>query len=75
MPPIVTNLWFDANAVDAAQFYTSIFPNSRVIPGLAGPGDTPVTVDFELDGHHKAAKEATGAQRRAHLQRSDVPDG
>lgn len=56
MPSIVTNLWFDAEALEAAEFYCSVFPNSgidlvtdytEVGPGPAG---TPVTVDFHLDG-------------------------
>ncbi len=59
MPPIVTNLWFDGEAEQAAAFYVSIFPNSRITGGVARhdaiPGGehlagTPVTVDFELDG-------------------------
>jgi predicted 3-demethylubiquinone-9 3-methyltransferase (glyoxalase superfamily) len=27
---IVPNLWFDTQAVEAAEFYCSVFPNSRV---------------------------------------------
>ena len=59
VPPIITNLWFDGDAADAAEFYVGIFPNSRVtgsmarhdaIPGGDELADTPVTVDFELDG-------------------------
>jgi predicted 3-demethylubiquinone-9 3-methyltransferase (glyoxalase superfamily) len=56
MPPIITNLWFDGQAEEAAEFYVSIFPNSRilsVIPyteaGPSEPGSTMV-VAFELDG-------------------------
>ncbi|MGD1105906.1 MAG: VOC family protein [Terracidiphilus sp.] len=49
-------LWFDANAEDAADFYVSIFPNSRRVGELRNPGDAPgpkggvLTVSFELDG-------------------------
>jgi predicted 3-demethylubiquinone-9 3-methyltransferase (glyoxalase superfamily) len=56
MPSIVPNLWFDANAEEAAEFYVSIFPNSRIVDVLryteAGPGPagTVVTVTWELDG-------------------------
>ncbi len=55
---IVTNLWFDHEAVEAAEFYTSVFKNSRIVkvlnypegaPGTREPG-TPMTVEFELDG-------------------------
>lgn len=58
MPPIITNLWFDGNALEAAELYVSVFPNSGItIPitvngAMPGAGDAaaPVTVDFELDG-------------------------
>ncbi|TAL15858.1 MAG: VOC family protein [Frankiales bacterium] len=56
MPSIVPNLWFDTEAEQAAAFYTSIFPNSRVLRTTryteAGPGEpgTVVTVEWELDG-------------------------
>ena len=49
-------LWFDTEGEDAAQFYTSIFPNSRIVEvaryGSAGPRPegTVMTVTFELDG-------------------------
>jgi predicted 3-demethylubiquinone-9 3-methyltransferase (glyoxalase superfamily) len=58
MPKIVPNLWFDTNAQDAAEFYVSVFPNSRITgtsyytestPGPGGPGSV-LTVSFELDG-------------------------
>lgn len=54
--PIIPNLWFDTQAEEAAQFYCSVFPNSRVLGvtryGDAGPGEagTVMTADFELDG-------------------------
>jgi len=53
---IVTNLWFDTNALDAAEFYCSIFPNSRIVDTFyyndANPDrvGTVLTVNFELDG-------------------------
>ena len=28
MPAIVPNLWFDTQALEAAEFYVSVFPNS-----------------------------------------------
>ena len=49
-------LWFDTEGEEAAQFYTSVFPNSRIVEvtryGSAGPRDegTVMTVSFELDG-------------------------
>jgi predicted 3-demethylubiquinone-9 3-methyltransferase (glyoxalase superfamily) len=53
---IVTNLWFDTEAEEAAKFYTSVFKNSRVLNMThyteAGPREAGMvmTVDFELDG-------------------------
>jgi predicted 3-demethylubiquinone-9 3-methyltransferase (glyoxalase superfamily) len=56
VPTITPNLWFDDNALEAAEFYVSVFPNSRITKVLhytaAGPGaeGSVLTVDFELDG-------------------------
>jgi predicted 3-demethylubiquinone-9 3-methyltransferase (glyoxalase superfamily) len=56
MKGITPFLWFDDKAEEAANFYTSLFPNSRIVHvtpyGEAGPGEagTTMTVDFELDG-------------------------
>ncbi len=49
-------LWFDGQAEEAANFYVSIFENSRVVGvsrfGDAGPGQagSVMTVSFELNG-------------------------
>jgi predicted 3-demethylubiquinone-9 3-methyltransferase (glyoxalase superfamily) len=49
-------LWFDTQGEEAATFYTSVFPNSRILEisryGAAGPGleGSVMTVLFELDG-------------------------
>src|SRR5688572_1612156 len=56
MPQITPNLWFDTQSEEAAEFYCSVFPNSRinaVTPyGEAGPRESGMvlTVEFELDG-------------------------
>ncbi len=56
MPRFITNLWFDSQAEEAAEFYCSVFPNSEITNVVrhteAGPGEpgTVVTVDFVLDG-------------------------
>lgn len=56
MPTITPNLWFDSEALEAAEYYVSIFPSSRIVNVSrytdAGPGEpgTVLTVDFELDG-------------------------
>ena len=50
------NLWFDGNAEEAANFYVSVFPNSRVTNVVrhteAGPGraGSVLTVSFEING-------------------------
>lgn len=50
-------LWFDDQAEEAANFYTSIFGNSRIgtvrrFPkGSPRPAGMAMTVEFELDGH------------------------
>src|SRR6266478_728545 len=49
-------LWFDHQAEEAADFYTSIFPNSKIVKvvryGAAGPGPagSAMTVAFQLEG-------------------------
>ena len=56
MPRIVPNLWFDTEAEQAAEFYVSIFENSRITNVAhyteAGPREAGMvmTVAFELDG-------------------------
>jgi predicted 3-demethylubiquinone-9 3-methyltransferase (glyoxalase superfamily) len=53
---IIPNLWFDTEAEQAADFYTSVFKNSRIVNVAhyteAGPrpAGTVMTVEFELDG-------------------------
>ena len=51
MPDLKPCLWFVSEAEEAANFYVSIFPNSRiggVMPGA--PGSPPIAVDFVLEG-------------------------
>jgi predicted 3-demethylubiquinone-9 3-methyltransferase (glyoxalase superfamily) len=56
MQKITPCLWFDTEGEEAAEFYTSIFPNSRIVEvtryGSAGPRakGSVMTVSFELDG-------------------------
>lgn len=53
---ITTCLWFDGKAEEAANFYVSLFPNSKVTDVVryteAGPGPagSVLTIAFELDG-------------------------
>ena len=57
MDKISPCLWFDGAAEDAARFYTSIFPNSRIDSIDRAPGETPsgpkdmvLSVNFTLGG-------------------------
>ena len=56
MQKITPCLWFDTQAEEAANFYTSIFENSRITEvaryGEAGPGPegSVMVGNFELDG-------------------------
>ena len=56
MPRITPNLWFDTEGEEAAEFYVSVFPNSKIKNvshyGESGPREAGMvmTVDFELDG-------------------------
>src|SRR4030088_2841515 len=50
-------LWFDGKAEEAAKFYTSLFPNSRINKVNRSPAETPsgpagmiLTVDFTVAG-------------------------
>jgi predicted 3-demethylubiquinone-9 3-methyltransferase (glyoxalase superfamily) len=58
---IVPNLWFDTEAEEAAEFYCSIFPNSKILNVSryteAGPREAGMvmTVDFELNGNRFTA--------------------
>jgi predicted 3-demethylubiquinone-9 3-methyltransferase (glyoxalase superfamily) len=61
MQKITPFLWFDTEGEDAAEFYVSVFPNSRIVDvthyGEAGPraAGTVMTVTFELDGQRFVA--------------------
>jgi predicted 3-demethylubiquinone-9 3-methyltransferase (glyoxalase superfamily) len=56
MRKITPFLWFDTQAEEAANFYVSIFDNSKIVKitgyGEVGPGPkgSIMTVDFVLDG-------------------------
>lgn len=67
MPQKITpNLWFNGNANEAADFYVSVFPESRILsiekyPASAEEGladfqlelaGKPLVVEFELVGQH-----------------------
>ncbi len=56
MQKITTFLWFDDKAEEAAEFYTSIFANSKVTKvsrygaGAPKPEGSVMTVSFEIEG-------------------------
>lgn len=43
--PLYSCLWFDGNAKEAAEFYCSVFPNSKIT------SENPMVVIFELNGN------------------------
>lgn len=65
MQKITPFLWFDNQAEEAAQFYTSLFPNSKILSvtrydkaGAAASGrpeGSAMTVAFQLDGQDYTA--------------------
>ena len=61
MQKITPFLWFDTEGEDAAEFYVSVFPNSRIVDvqhyGEAGPrpAGSVMTVAFELEGQRFVA--------------------
>ena len=57
MDKITPCLWFDGQAEEAARFYTSLFPDSRIVSVDRSAADTPsgpegmvITVEFTLGG-------------------------
>ena len=61
MQKITPCLWFDTEAEEAAEFYTSVFESARILDvarfGEAGPrpAGMVMTVSFELDGQEFVA--------------------
>ena len=69
MKDITPNLWFDGNAKEAADFYLSVFPDSKIISTIYYPNSVEdgladfqqdlagkeVTVEFELSGNRFVA--------------------
>jgi len=56
MPAITPFLWFDTNALEAAEFYATVFPDSKIGQVTYYGDNAPMpkghvmTVAFELDG-------------------------
>ena len=62
MSKITPSLWFDYRAEEAAEFYVSLFPDSRIDEVTRAPGDNPSTragdvllVSFTLAGQQYVA--------------------
>ncbi len=61
MPKITPFLWFDSQAEEAANFYVSVFKNSKILEearypeGSPGPAGAIMTISFELDGQQFTA--------------------
>ncbi|HEX2066038.1 MAG TPA: VOC family protein [Candidatus Thermoplasmatota archaeon] len=62
IPSITPCLWFDGQAEEAARFYTSLFPDSRIDKVVRAPADYPsgkkgdvLVVDFILMGQRFSA--------------------
>ena len=71
---MTTCLWFNGNAREAANFYTSIFPNSSLSDSWIAPTDTPgnqqgeeIVVNFRIFGQNfiglNGGPDAEGRQR------------
>jgi predicted 3-demethylubiquinone-9 3-methyltransferase (glyoxalase superfamily) len=61
MPRITPNLWFDTQAMEAAEYYVSVFPNSKITAvthygeSAGDRADSVLTVEFVLDGQEYTA--------------------
>jgi predicted 3-demethylubiquinone-9 3-methyltransferase (glyoxalase superfamily) len=68
MPAITPFLWFNDKAEAAANFYVSIFPNSKIL-SISRDGDAgPRCEGIGDDGYLRARRPAVhGAQRRSAL--------
>ncbi len=66
MQKIIPNLWFNRNAKEAVSFYTTVFPNSKIISTSYYPekglaefqkdfAGKELTIEFELNGNRFTA--------------------
>ncbi|RYZ66789.1 MAG: VOC family protein [Proteobacteria bacterium] len=55
MSSITPFLWFDSAAEEAARFYVSLFPESRIVYVSPGPGGAAMVVGFEIGGQRLTA--------------------
>lgn len=52
---ITTFLMFEKNALEAVNFYVSVFKNSKIVKTIPGPDGKDTGAEFELDGVRFAA--------------------
>lgn len=50
MATITPCLWFDGNGLEAAEFYVSLFPDSRLDEVSPGSDGAPLMISFTLMG-------------------------
>jgi predicted 3-demethylubiquinone-9 3-methyltransferase (glyoxalase superfamily) len=55
MPAPNPCLWFERQAEEAANFYVSLFPNSRIVSKALGPDSSTQVLEFDLDGRRFTA--------------------
>jgi predicted 3-demethylubiquinone-9 3-methyltransferase (glyoxalase superfamily) len=82
VPAIVPNLWFDTRALEAAEFYCGIFPNSSVNDETryteAGPGDqarTPCATGQEVSERSCSSSTLSAVVRDPRRMRSSSSSG
>ncbi len=55
MQKITPFLWYDGKAQEAANFYCSIFKDSKILSTMPGPGETAMGVTFRINGQELTA--------------------
>jgi len=81
MHKITPCLWFDTEGEEAANLYTSLFPNSRIVNvsyyGDSGPrpAGTVLTVEFELDGETSSSRRRSRSKSPAKIKPRSTTTG
>lgn len=55
MQKITPFLWYDGKAQEAADFYCSVFKDSKILSTMPGPGETAMGVTFQINGQELTA--------------------
>ena len=50
MRKVTTFLWFNDQAVEAANFYASLFKGAAIVDTMPGAGGKPMSATFQVDG-------------------------